>query len=107
MRDLKIGERLDIASGAHEIRLAAGDRDLDRPVGLVIVPVNDQGETMGGFGPLAASDRESRSGLAWRDKSRITLDLRALPATVERLIFVLYLTDAAGYGDTLARLRTH
>ena len=103
MRDLKIGERLDIASVAHEIRIAAGDRDLDRPVGLVIVPVNDQGETIGGFGPLAACDRESRSGLAWRDKSRITLDLLALPATVERLIFVLYLTDAAGYGDTLAR----
>ncbi|MEG2314149.1 trypsin-like peptidase domain-containing protein [Brevundimonas sp.] len=103
MRDLKIGERLDIASGVHEIRLAAGDRDLDRPANLVIVPVNDQGETIDGFGPLASDDRADRPGLTWRDKSRITLDLLALPTTVERLIFILYLTDAAGYGDTLAR----
>lgn len=105
MRELKTGERIDLESGAHEIRFTAGDR-LGGAVGAIVVPVNADGELVPDFGPMAAKGREGRPGLSWRDLTHVSMDPRAVPQTVKRLIFVVYLTDAARRGTTLADART-
>lgn len=103
MRDLRSGERLDLFAGPHSIRLAAADRDLDQSVGLVIVPVDDQGEAIPSFAPLHAGDHSHRAGVTVNGRGRLDLDLRLLPSSVDRLLFVVYLTTGAGFGETLAR----
>lgn len=106
MRDLKAGERVDLEAGAHEIRFAVGHRSLDGAVGAIVVPVTANGELVPEFGPVSAKERASRPGLSWRDLTHVLLDARAIPQTVERLIFVMYLTDAAMRGATLAEARS-
>lgn len=106
MRELKAGERIDLEASPHEIRFTAGDRFLDGAVGAIVVPVNADGELLPHFGPIAAKGRESQPGLSWRDPTHLSLDPGAIPQMVERLIFVLYLTDAARRGSTLAEART-
>lgn len=106
MRELKAGERVDLRADAHEIRFTAGDRVLNGAVGAIVVPVSAKGELVRDFDPMAAKNGESRPGLSWRDLTHLSLDPRAIPQAVERLIFVLYLTDAAQRGATLAEART-
>lgn len=106
MRDLRPGERLDLFVGTHNIRVAAAGRDLGGSVGLVIVPVDSQGEPVPSFAPLQSGDRTHRAGVTVNQKSQLDLNLPMLPSSVDRLLFVVYLTTGAKLGETLAQTGT-
>jgi S1-C subfamily serine protease len=98
MRDLAIGERIDLPAGPLELGIEAARPELlATAIGLVVVPVDGGGRAPEDFGPVNSKTRELRPGLAFGSES-LKFDLGATPERVHRLIVVLYTTAGAGGG---------
>lgn len=107
MRELRAGERIDLAAGSHALRLSARVTDvLARRIGALVVPLGADGKLVGDFGPLDGHTRELRPGLAFVEGYGIDVDTAALPGGVERLVVVLYVIGGAASGTSLADLGT-
>lgn len=105
MRELRAGERIDLAAGSHALRLSARVTDvLARRIGALVVPLGADGKLLGDFGPLDGHTRELRPGLAFVEGYGIDVDTGALPGSVERLAVVLYVIGGAASGASLADL---
>lgn len=105
MRDLRAGERVDIANSAHDVRIsAANDRMLAERIGGLVVPLGSDGRLVDGYAPVAASTRELRPGFGFRAGHGLDLDVAAVPPAVDRLALVLYVTGGPASGASLADL---
>lgn len=105
MRELRAGERIDLAGAAHRLRVVAGNEALlASRVGALVVPFGPGGTLADGFAPLLGQTRELRPGLAFVAGYGLDLDFAALPAGVDRLMLVLYTIGGAASGVSLADL---
>jgi hypothetical protein len=104
MRNLAVGERLDVGADVLDLRFSAADGAFRSSISGMVIPVDAQGALIADFSPASASDRQDRRGISFDGKGGARIDLTALPDAVHRLIVVLYLTNQADPGDTLAKV---
>jgi len=101
MRDLTLGERIGIEQPVVEIGLS-GPRleELGERLGAVIVALNPQRTIPSSFVPITLEKRELRPGASFGERGALRIDFAALPADVERLMYVLYIVGGYGTGVT-------
>jgi len=101
MHDLTPGERIAFDAPVAEIALS-GPRidDLGDRLGAVIVAFDAQRGIPAGYQPITLAARELRPGMSFGDGGALRIEVAALPAEVERLMYVLYIVGGYGTGVT-------
>ncbi len=99
MRDLAPGERVSVDQRSLQIsidgpRLSA----LAGELGSMLVALDAAKRVAAGFAPLEIGARELRPGVAFGDEGQLELGLDELPAEVDRLLLLLFLTRGPGAG---------
>lgn len=94
MRDLVAGERTEVGN-ALTLVLA---EPLRPPLALALIGLDRARKVCRDFAPIDATSRELRPGAHFEEGGQLALMLSDLPAQVERLALVAYLSSGAGGG---------
>jgi S1-C subfamily serine protease len=98
MRDLRPGERLDIAGDLQEIWIESRNAGSMNRFNAVIIPLDANDKTIPAFPAMVASDRELRSGLCFKPRLSLACTLSKLPPDVAKLTLVLYVIGGRSAG---------
>ncbi len=105
MRELRTGERVDIAGPTLALKVAARhDPVLRSRTGIAIVPLGVDDRLIDEFNLLLARNRELRPGASFNGPHGVAFELNALPAAVMRLLVVVYTIGGPRAGNSLADL---
>jgi S1-C subfamily serine protease len=101
MRDLVPGERVAVEP---ELRLGLAE-PVQPPLALALVGLDRSRRASGAFPPMDSASRELRPAARFEEEGRLALSLDAVPAEVDRLALVAYLTSGPGGGASLRDFR--
>lgn len=107
MRDLTIGERVGI--DAAEIRIDVDGPEMDAragQLGAVVVTLGPDRALAPGYDPITATGGEVRPGIGFVENGVLRIELAKLPATVDRIMMIVYIVGGVGSGITLRDFRS-
>lgn len=107
MRDLTIGERVGI--DAAEIRIDVDGPEMDAragQLGAVVVALGPDRALAPGYDPITATGGEVRPGIGFVENGVLRIELSKLPATVDRIMMIVYIVGGVGSGITLRDFRS-
>lgn len=107
MSDLTAGQRVPLGADAVEINVSgAGLNRYARHLGAVLIALDANRRVPESFRPMDSGAREMRPGASFVEGGALRVDLKALPAEVDRLMLVLHILGGIGAGVTLRDLQS-
>lgn len=102
MIELVPGQRVELDQPVVELGIS-GPRleSLARALGGMLVALGTDRQVPADFAPLDIDTRELRPGAGYGPAGELRLDLAAIPAAVDRLLFILYFAPGGGTASSL------
>lgn len=102
MHKLAVGQRIPLDGPSVEVGFEGPHLDrLTGELGAMLIGLDSVRRIPTNFAPIDARRREMRPGASFGENGELRLDLAQVPAQVERLLLVLYITRGIGAGITV------